>query len=139
MIGRRAVWIFVIALTAWSAPKPLPWLGMKFRWIKDGSGARIQHVERVTPNGPAAHTGLRSGDLIHTMAGRAVGFGDDLEFLLYLSERKPGERLRLGIVREGRSLDLTLTVGTMPESSRAAWNAALAHARQKRIAASARE
>jgi predicted metalloprotease with PDZ domain len=125
--------------TATKPENALPWLGMKFRWIKGDDHRRIQHVERVTPNGPAARAGLRTGDLILTIAGRAVGFGDDLDYLLYLSDRKPGERLKLDIVREGRPLRLVIVVGTMPDAARAAWRSAFERAKQMRIKTAAHE
>jgi S1-C subfamily serine protease len=118
--------------------KPLPWLGMGVRPFTSGTGQRLLHVERTTPAGPSERAGIRPGDIITTVGGTSLRFDDDLAFLLFIGERKPGERLRFSIVRAGSSQTITVTIGVMPETSRGAWEQGLRTARQKRIAAQRR-
>ena len=73
----------------------------------------------VEPGGPAAQAGITGlgrsgdgrwipGDLVESVDGQRIGGGIDL--LLAMEERKPGEVVKLGLVREGerRTVELTL-------------------------------
>lgn len=113
----------------------LPWLGMGISPQVDSAKVRFLQVERVTKGGPADRAGLRPGDMITGASGVSLEIGDDLDFLLFLGERKPGERLGLRVVRSGRPIQVLLTVGVMPDSARVGWQKALDAARQRRIAA----
>jgi C-terminal processing protease CtpA/Prc len=115
--------------------KPLPWLGMGVRPYTDGNGKRFLHVERTVAGGPSDRAGIRAGDIITGAQGTSLQIGDDLDFLMFVAEQKPGARLTFRVVREGRQKDVAVTVGTMPESYRPAWNRALEVARGKRVAA----
>lgn len=118
--------------------KQLPWLGLSVRPFQAAAGDRMLHVERVASGGPSETAGVMPGDIITRMRGEKLQFVDDLDFLLFLSERKPGERLLLQIVRSGEPKLLRVTVGTMPSTARPAWERALDTARRKRIAAQQR-
>jgi serine protease Do len=52
---------------------------------------------------------LKQGDEIHVVGARAVVNGFDLERSLWSS--KPGETVRLKVVRDGKALDVELTLG----------------------------
>lgn len=115
-------------------PKQYPWLGLDFRWRTDTAGHRFIQVDRVAPAGPSQRAGLLPGDIIRTIDGTRVGFGDELEFLLFLSEKKPGQRLALGVVRAGHPQTMVVTLGVLPEAARARWEQGLRVAREKRRA-----
>lgn len=112
--------------------KPLPWLGLAFTWSEVGENTHMLHVRSVTAGGPAEKAGVRAGDLIATIQSERVDFGDELEFLLFLRDRTPGERLRLGVVRHGKTVPITVTLGTLAEEQRAKWERNLGMARRKR-------
>jgi S1-C subfamily serine protease len=132
-----ATWAFMLLLaaTADAAKPPLPHVGLEFRWMDGARQQKFLHVERVTPNGPAARAGLRPGDLITHMGGVPVDFGDELDFLIFIRERKPNERLVLKITRTGKPLEVIVTLGMLPEAARAAWEQGFRVAQQKRLAA----
>lgn len=115
-----------------SAPPPLPWFGVSFTWSEVGPKTQMLHVRHVTRGGPAERAGIRAGDLISTINGNRVDFGDELEFLLFIGARKPGERLRLTLVREGRSVPVVVTLAQLVEASRPKWERNLEMARRKR-------
>jgi S1-C subfamily serine protease len=127
--------MLLAATTPTAKSKPLPgWLGMGYVWSSDRAH-KVLHVQRVTHAGPADAAGIKAGDIITTIDGRNVDFGDELDLLLYLGDRKPGERVTFGVVREGRLRNIRVTLRSMPEASRAAWNQNLEIAKRKRIAA----
>jgi C-terminal processing protease CtpA/Prc len=118
--------------------EPLPWLGLSFTWSETAAHQHMLHVRAVTVAGPAARAGVRAGDLIAKINGERVDFGDELEFLLFLKDRKPGERLRLSVVREGRELPIIVTLGRLAEEARPKWERNLEMARSKRAENAAR-
>jgi S1-C subfamily serine protease len=84
------------------------------------------YVTQVTPGGPADQAGIRGGsqptglgdlqaggDVITAVDGQPVATFDDL--LGYLTTHKsPGETIVLTILREGQTMDVTVTLGTRP-------------------------
>jgi serine protease Do len=74
-----------------------------------GTGAL---VTQVTPGGPAAHAGLRSGDVIVDLDGKKVeGAGDVIDDV---SNRGIGTRVAVGLWRDGRRQPVDVTLGELP-------------------------
>jgi serine protease Do len=71
-------------------------------------------------DGPAATAGLRPGDVVLALNGQPIR--DDVHFITSLAEHRPGERVTLGIVRDGRSMDVAVQLGEFarPPQPRAA-------------------
>lgn len=135
---KRLMLALVTVLMAGNAPgaeEKRPWMGMSVRVVQETSRGRFLHVERTTPGGPADRAGIRPGDIVTRINNSSLRHMDDLEFLLFVGERKPGERVKLDVIRNGTPLNLTLTVGVMPPSAHAAWARALKTARELRVRA----
>jgi len=66
-------------------------------------------VQSVKPSGPADKGGLKTGDIITTIDGRAIKDGDDL--VNEIASRRPGSTVRLGYMRDGKAADTTVTIG----------------------------
>jgi putative serine protease PepD len=126
--------VFPVLLLAAEAARA-PWFGMSVRPHRTGTGQRYLHVERIVAAGPAERAGIRPGDLITTIGGAPLQYSDNLDVLLFLSRRRPGERLQLEVMRAGTARNMVLIVGLLPESARAGWERALEFARQEQIAA----
>ena len=130
MLLCTSLWTSAVAAGQAKSAEP-PWVGMAVTW-QETDGRRHLLVERVTPNGPASRAGVKPGDLVTHINDQRADFGDDLDFLLFVAERKPGERLRIRAIRHGQAKVLTMVLGTLPESGRAAWQRNLAMARERR-------
>ncbi|OCC09637.1 S41 family peptidase [Streptomyces sp. PTY087I2] len=69
-------------------------------------------VSRVQPGGPADRAGIRAGDLLRTLDGRAIGGRPVAEVVALLrgdgTGAAEGSRVELGLVRKGRSWTETL-------------------------------
>ena len=74
-------------------------------------------VQAVQPGGPAAKAGLRTGDQIETIDGRALRGVDDL--IAIVSTHQPGQTITLGIRRASRQLKLPVALGTQPSNASA--------------------
>jgi serine protease Do len=74
--------------------------------LPDASGAIIS---QVTPDSPAGHAGLQSGDVIRSLDGRAIPNGSALQ--VAVSEMRPGDSIELGILRNGKQDTVHITVG----------------------------
>jgi serine protease Do len=90
-------------------------IGIEFREGLPGAVNRIYGfkngvlVQRVTPGGPADKGGIKVGDIIATIDGRPVKDGDDL--VNEIASRRPGSTIRLGLLRDGKQSDATVTIG----------------------------
>jgi serine protease Do len=72
-------------------------------------GARVSAVH---PSTPAAKAGLRDGDLVTRVDGRAVEDFDDLRGRI--GEHPPGDEVALEVTRAGKALRLTATLSERP-------------------------
>jgi serine protease Do len=68
-------------------------------------------VQQVAPHGPSDKAGLKAGDIITTIDGRGIKDGDDL--VNEITSRRPGSTVRLGYLRDGKSMDTTVTIGDL--------------------------
>jgi len=66
-------------------------------------------VQEVQHGGPADKAGMKPGDIITSVDGRAIKDGDDL--VNEIASRRPGSSIRLGFLRNGKPQDATVTVG----------------------------
>ena len=69
-------------------------------------------VKRVERGSPAAHAGLRPGDLIVSLAGRPVR--DPSALAAAVGAHKPGESVTVGYVRHGAHVTATATLARHP-------------------------
>ncbi len=69
----------------------------------------------VSPDGPAAHAGIKRGDVVLTLNGKAVQDANELR--LHISEMSPGTIVKLQAWRNGKSQDFSVTLGELPEKS----------------------
>jgi serine protease Do len=90
-------------------------IGIMFRQDLSGAVNRVYGfkngvlVQEITPGGPAEKAGLKPGDIITTIDGRSIKDGDDL--VNEIASRRPGSSIRLGLLREGKPTDATVTIG----------------------------
>lgn len=91
------------------AEPPSAMLGISMADVKDG----VQ-VAGVMPDTAAARVGLREGDVIFAIGGERGDMGrvDTSILAQTISERSPGDRVRLKVRREGRVLTLAPTLGS---------------------------
>jgi serine protease Do len=100
------------------------WLGVSMQEItpdlaqslglKDARGALVADV---APGDPADKAGLKAGDVIVESNGKPVQ--GMMRFRNEIAETAPGASLALKVLRNGKSLDLTLVVGELKEKSEA--------------------
>ncbi len=90
-------------------------IGISFRSGLSGAVNRVYGfkngvlVQQVQAGGPADKGGIKPGDIITTIDGRAIKDGDDL--VSDIASRRPGSSIRLGFIRDGKPADATVTVG----------------------------
>ena len=66
-------------------------------------------VTEVQPDGPAAEAGIRTEDVVVTLDGEPILSSSDLT--TRLARREPGDDVTLGIVRDGRAMDVEVELG----------------------------
>ena len=70
------------------------------------------YVVEVTPDGPAARGGLQVGDVVVSLNGRAIESSSELTRAV--GSAKPGDTLRLELLREGRRQTINVRSGSRP-------------------------
>lgn len=66
-------------------------------------------VTGLTPDGAASKAGVKTGDTIVSVAGAKVA--DNMELAAARAKFKAGEKVKLGVTRDGKPLELELTLG----------------------------
>ena len=79
-------------------------------------GAKGALIGTVIGGGPAAQAGLKAGDRIVSVAGKAVAAPEDVAAAIV--DRKPGDRVAVRFVRAGKEQTATVKLGTRPTESR---------------------
>jgi serine protease Do len=79
--------------------------------IPNGRGEFIQRVE---PGAGAERAGIRAGDVILRVAGQDVTPDNTLSFVV--ANTRPGTRIPIELIRDGRRITVTATVGTRPSA-----------------------
>jgi len=72
------------------------------------AGGKGLRVDAVTPGGPADKAGVRHGDVITSVDGKPVPGGDPGRMSLPLGELKVDQTIKLGVLREGKTLDIAV-------------------------------
>ena len=70
-----------------------------------GSGVTVAHV---VPGSPADQAGLKTGDTITTVDGKKVTKGTEL--VAEIASRKPGSKVELGFLRNGKQQNASVTI-----------------------------
>ncbi|MDJ0577034.1 MAG: HhoA/HhoB/HtrA family serine endopeptidase [Xenococcaceae cyanobacterium MO_234.B1] len=69
-------------------------------------------IVEVVPNSPAAKAGLRGGDVIKAIAGQSITAADQIQKVV--EKTSPGEKLSIELLRENRTVEVTVEVGILP-------------------------
>jgi serine protease Do len=79
--------------------------------LPDKNGVLVTWID---PDGPAREAGLESWDVIREVDDEPVR--DNLDMIAKISSRQPGEKVRLNVLRQGRALDMRITLGDREEA-----------------------
>lgn len=78
--------------------------------LNQNAGALVGDVQ---PNTPGARAGLKKGDVVVGLNGTPVKDANDLQ--LRISESAPGTSVSLDVMRDGKSQNVNVTLGELPE------------------------
>ncbi len=100
------------ALPAWgqekTARQPAA-LGVMVEPTPEGADEMGYVVRRVFPGEPAAEAGLKQGDVITAVNGKS--FGEEETLPGVIAQHKPGEKVKLRVLRGGKEKTFTVTLG----------------------------
>lgn len=77
--------------------------------------SRGEFIQRVEPDQAGEKAGLKRGDVVTKVNGREVTPQQTLSFIV--ANTKPGTRIPLEIVRDGKPMTINVVVGTRPPES----------------------
>ncbi|MDA8253848.1 MAG: trypsin-like peptidase domain-containing protein [Rhodospirillales bacterium] len=91
------------------------WLGVSVQDQSGAEGARGPTgvlIAAVDRNGPALRAGLRPGDVVTAVNGQPIDSARGL--IRQIAQAPPGSQVRLALRRQGREMELDITVGRRP-------------------------
>ena len=77
----------------------------KFFDMKKAEGALVSDVQ---PDAPGAKAGLRSGDVITELDGKAVSDAGQLQMIV--GQKRPGDTIHLQVVRDSKPMNIAVTL-----------------------------
>ncbi len=80
----------------------------KFFNLTDAEGALVTQVE---PDSPAAKAGVKVADVIRELDGHSIPDAGELQ--VEVGQKRPGTTIKLGILREGKSVTVPVTLEAM--------------------------
>ena len=83
--------------------------------IPNGRG---EFIQRVVPGQAAERAGIRPGDVVVRVAGQDVSPDNTLSYVV--ANIRPGTRIPIELIRDGRRMTVTATVGTRPTAEQLA-------------------
>jgi len=87
-------------------------IGVQLERAADGAGARVREV---SPGGPAADAGIRTGDVIVAVDGTAVTGADPTrQVVTILHNVKPDTKVSVRVLRDGKPREFILTTRASP-------------------------
>lgn len=93
-----------------------PFMGINYQAISPNIAAMYNlpvkwgiYVQAIADGSPASKAGLQKGDIIASLNG--VQLDETHQYLNMLYNYKPGDTVTLGIYRDGKQLDLNITLG----------------------------
>jgi S1-C subfamily serine protease len=122
-IPANMVRVVVASAESGSGAVKRPWLGAKLQEVtpaiaeslglKRPSGALVANV---SPDGPAAKAGIKTGDLIVTIDGVAI---EDPNAFDYRFATKPlGGSAKVGLIRQGKEMVVAVALQGLPDTPR---------------------
>lgn len=100
-----------------------PWIGINFDAVRPSLMKRLRlpdlngvAVNEVVPGSPADKAGLRADDVIRRFGDRSIRSTQEL--LEEIMKRQPGDQVEITVWRNGKEVNLSLTIGTAPDVMR---------------------
>jgi serine protease Do len=98
----------------------------KFFHVDNASGAVVTQVE---PDSPGAKAGLKVGDVITEFNGKTVSDAGELQ--VEVGQSRPGSTLRLKALRDGKSVDVPVTLEAMGKGEHESESADASHGKPR--------
>lgn len=89
-------------------------VGLAYLGIRGDEEAEQAKILEVAPDSPAAKAGLQANDVIISFDGRKVT--NYRNFLEMLRLKRPGQEVRLEVLRDGKKVELKVKLGARPSS-----------------------
>ena len=103
----------VAPVGAATAAEDKGYIGIMFKFDDDKKTATVLET---TADGPAAKAGVKAGDVITKIDGKAIDSSD--AFVQKVGDVKPGDTLTLTVTRDGKDKEVKVKAGKRPDPAR---------------------
>ena len=86
-------------------------------------------ISQVTPDSPAEHAGLKVGDVITSVDGQKVADTSSLQ--VAIAGKRPGDKAALGIMRDGKSVNTTVSLAAYDDKNNEVASAGTEHGKAR--------
>ena len=86
---------------------------LKIKPLSNNQDAAGVVITGVMQGGPADKGGIKAGDILVSVAGRAVG--NTVQAIALIAGQKPSVPVTMQVLRNGKAVDLSVTPGTRPK------------------------
>jgi Do/DeqQ family serine protease len=122
-IPANMVRVIVASAEGGSGSVKRPWLGAKLQEVTSdiADSLNLQRptgalVANVVPDSPAAHAGIKTGDVIVSVDGISI---DDPTAFSYRFATKPlGGTAQIGLIRQGHAMTVAIALQSLPDTPR---------------------
>lgn len=115
-----------------SPPERPGYFGFALTLHSDSTGQQWMFVHDVTAGSPAARAGLAKNDVIMAINGKPLHFRDDADFLDFIGRTRPGDRLRLSVIRNNKRKKVVVTAVVMSDEAYEIWKINLETVKRRR-------
>lgn len=89
-----------------------PWIGVEVKEYYPLNSSKVFIINKVSPNSPAQHAGLKINDIIRTIDGKTLTELSDIQAII--NNSNTGDKFKIGVIRNNKNLYFDIKSKVLP-------------------------